>query len=105
MGLRDELKQYVNIRGATTWIATEGKFQPVNLKSITKPKRKSKTLADRKALYEYNGEKHTLKEWAVIVGIDYSNILNRLLRLDWSLEKSLTTPVNAHRPKRTDHSE
>lgn len=39
----------------------------------------------------YNGETHTLAEWAEITGIPYHNIRNRINNLNWSVERTLTT--------------
>lgn len=42
---------------------------------------------------EYNGEKHTIAEWAKIKGIKYHTLLQRLDKLHWNIEKSLNTEV------------
>ena len=43
--------------------------------------------------YTYNGETHTLAEWADIVNIPKTTLWNRLKMYGWGLEKALTTPV------------
>lgn len=40
---------------------------------------------------EYNGEKHTLKRWADITGIEYQVLADRIYRYGWTIEKALTT--------------
>lgn len=40
---------------------------------------------------EYNGERHTLKEWAEITGIDYQVLADRIYRYGWNAERALTT--------------
>lgn len=41
----------------------------------------------------YNGETHTVSEWARIVGLQYHTLLGRINNYHWSVEKALTTPV------------
>ena len=43
--------------------------------------------------YTYNGEVHTLAEWADIVKIPKTTLWNRLKMYGWELEKALPTPV------------
>lgn len=40
----------------------------------------------------FNGETHTLTEWAKIKGIKRSTLSSRILTRGWSIEKALTTP-------------
>ena len=42
---------------------------------------------------EYNGEVHTLTEWAAIKGMKVQTLANRLNEYGWPIEKALTTPV------------
>ena len=41
----------------------------------------------------YNGEKHTIKEWAKILGINKNSLCTRLYNYHWSVEKAFTTPI------------
>jgi len=41
---------------------------------------------------ELAGDRHTITEWSVLLGLPWSTIKNRLL-LGWSVEKALTKPV------------
>ena len=43
--------------------------------------------------YTYNGESLTLKQWSEKTGVPYATLFNRLKKLKWSLEKTLTTPL------------
>ena len=42
-------------------------------------------------LLTYNGETHSIKEWAKITGINYSTLRNRINALKWDVAKTLTT--------------
>lgn len=42
---------------------------------------------------EYNAEKHTLSEWANILGIKAITLWARINTYNWSIEKAFTTPV------------
>lgn len=44
-------------------------------------------------LLTYNGETHTIKEWANIIGIGYRTLRDRISKLGWTVEKALNTPV------------
>ena len=50
---------------------------------------------------EYNGEIHTVHEWAVIAGISAINIRNRIKNLGWTAEKALNTQVKQRKGART----
>ena len=43
--------------------------------------------------YEYNGEKHTISEWARIRGIKESTFRRRLRELNWTIEDALNKEV------------
>ena len=44
-------------------------------------------------IYKFGEEIHTLSDWSDITGISRSTISARILKLKWSVEKALTTPV------------
>ena len=48
--------------------------------------------------YEYNGESHTISEWARILGVDRSLLKDRIIKLGWSIEKALTIPNTGVHP-------
>ena len=43
--------------------------------------------------YEFNGEKHTIREWAKIKNIKIPALVSRIYRNHWSMEKALTVPI------------
>lgn len=47
--------------------------------------------------YMYNGETHTLAEWADLVKIPKTTLWNRIKMYGWSFEKAITTPVAIRR--------
>lgn len=42
---------------------------------------------------EYKGERHTISEWASILGMAYNTLLNRINH-GWTIERALTEPIN-----------
>ena len=44
----------------------------------------------------FNGEEHTLGEWAKILGIEYDILNHRIYELGQPIEKAFTTPVRLH---------
>lgn len=48
-------------------------------------------------LYDYKGEKHNIKEWSDILGIDYSLLHNRISGLHWSIKDAIEIPFNQRR--------
>lgn len=49
--------------------------------------------------YEFDGESHTLAEWAEIAGINRFTLWSRVNKQGWSIERALTEPVASLRPK------
>lgn len=43
--------------------------------------------------YEARGERHTLREWDKISGIDKGILSSRINKRGWSVEKAITTPI------------
>ena len=40
---------------------------------------------------EYNGQRHSLSEWADIIGVKYHTLFARIYKLNWPIEKAFTT--------------
>ena len=47
----------------------------------------------------FNEETHTWKEWSEITGISYKTLTNRYYEANWSVDKTLTTPVQKRKNK------
>ena len=50
-----------------------------------------------KPLFEFKGERKTLKEWCEIYKIPYQTVVTRLNKHNWTLEEALLTPYGAKR--------
>lgn len=46
-------------------------------------------------LYEMNGERHLLSEWAEILNVDYKMLKSRVGDYGWTLEQALSEPINS----------
>lgn len=69
----------------------DGNYCPENCRWVTRKVQNNNKGNNHKLTY--NGETHTMAEWAEITGISYGNIRNRISKLKWSVEKTLTTPT------------
>lgn len=73
-------------------INVNGNYEPLNCCWTTE---KAQANNKRNNHYiEFNNEVHTLAEWSEITNIPYNTLENRINRIGWSIEKSLTTPVH-----------
>lgn len=72
-------------------INVDGNYCPENCRWITKAEQQKNTSTNR--FLTYNGETHTLSDWARIAGISAPTLSKRLKR-GWTLEKALTNGVN-----------
>ena len=67
-------------------IDVNGDYQPSNCRWVSMKTQNLNRKANR--IIEYNGETHTLVEWANILGINYSTLLYRFRR-GWNTERAL----------------
>ena len=71
-------------------IDVNGNYEPNNCRWVTKKVQNRNTRANRNITY--NGETHCVTEWAEILNINRTILNDRLNKLNWTIEKTLTTP-------------
>ena len=72
-------------------IDNDGNYCPENCRWVSM-REQSQNKPKQSDLYEYNGESHTLYEWAEIMGVAFRTLKYRI-KVGWSLEKAFSTPV------------
>lgn len=68
-----------------------GNYTPENCRWVTQKVQQNNRTNN--TVYKLGKEIHTLSEWAEITGIGRSTISARILKLKWTVERALTTPV------------
>jgi hypothetical protein len=79
-------------------IDNDGNYEPSNCRWVTCQENlmnKSNTL-----FYEYNGNKKTLQDWAIVSNIPYKRLRARIKECGWSFEKAITTHAGIFRFRR-----
>jgi hypothetical protein len=70
----------------------DGNYEPSNCHWISRQKNLNNTRDNR--LLEFQGEVHTLSEWAQLKGMLWDTLRSRL-RYGWTIERALTEPVKS----------
>lgn len=69
-------------------INVNGNYEPSNCRWATDIEQHNNTRKNR--YIEFNGETHTMAEWARITGIKYATLASRIITKGWSIERALT---------------
>lgn len=73
-------------------IDVNGNYEPSNCRWVDRKTQQNNTR--RNDYIEYNGEVHTLSEWAEIININKKTLYNRLHKYGWSVERALKEKVH-----------
>lgn len=75
-------------------IETNKDYSPSNCQWLTQSDNSKKRQREGKfQVIEYNGEKHGLRDWSLITGINQTTLQTRI-RNGWSVERALTEGVH-----------
>ena len=72
-------------------INVNGNYEPNNCRWITRAEQNCNTRQNR--YISYNGETHTITEWAKILGVSRTTITSRLDLYGWSIDEAFNTRI------------
>ena len=71
-------------------IDNNGNYELSNVRWATRKEQNNNKRNNH--LIEHNGEKHTLAEWARLLGINRKTLNTRINQLHWDIDRAFTTP-------------
>lgn len=87
----EHVKKYGEKNTTLDRIDNSKDYEPNNCRWATRSVQSNNKSTNK--IIEYNGESHNLTEWSKILGIARDVLQWRIYRGNWSIEKTLTTPV------------
>lgn len=79
-------------------VNNEGDYKPSNCRWATREEQNNNTRQN--CWLEYGGEVLTLTQWACKLGVSKYVLWTRINKLNWSIERTLSTPVRPNRNSR-----
>jgi hypothetical protein len=81
-------------------VNNDGDYEPGNCKWATRGEQRRN--ASHARIYEFNGKRQVIKDWANEYGFSPTTLYYRLSN-GWSIERALTTPADTRRGPKTNH--
>lgn len=100
--IQNGYKEELLPNGINKWtldrIDNDGNYQPNNCRWVVHKENERNKRTNK--IIDFNGEKHSVVEWAEILNMPVTTLYNRLFE-GWDIERAFTTPViTKHRNKK-----